>query len=110
MVEATLLLLGIYEDTGSLTYSRTTSRDLRAAGFLLEQGANLGILNDFLNHPLSLRPSKPYTTSFELLPRRTSFTATPWLSPVERPKKWMKSFLPLRTSSATCWIQTRSSY
>ncbi len=54
MVEATLLLLGIYEDTGSLTYSRTTSRDLRAAGFLLEQGANLGILNDFLNHPLSL--------------------------------------------------------
>jgi tRNA nucleotidyltransferase (CCA-adding enzyme) len=60
MVEATLLLLGIYEDTGSLTYSRTTARDLRAAGFLLEQGANLGILNDFLNHPLSIEQQAVY--------------------------------------------------
>jgi tRNA nucleotidyltransferase (CCA-adding enzyme) len=60
MVEATLLLLGIYEDTGSLTYSRTTSRDLRAAAFLLEQGANLGIANDFLNHPLSLEQQAVY--------------------------------------------------
>jgi tRNA nucleotidyltransferase (CCA-adding enzyme) len=60
MVEATLLLLGIYEDTGSLTYSRTTPRDLRAAGFLLEQGANLGILNDFLNHPLSIQQQVIY--------------------------------------------------
>ncbi len=52
-VHATLLLLGIYEDTGSLTYSRTTPRDLRAAGYLLEQGASLQIAADFLNHPLS---------------------------------------------------------
>jgi tRNA nucleotidyltransferase (CCA-adding enzyme) len=52
-VEATLLLLGIYEDTGSLTYSRTTARDLRAASFLLEQGASLQIAAEFLNHPLS---------------------------------------------------------
>ncbi len=53
VVYATLLLLGIYEDTGTLTYSRTTSRDLEAAAFLLEQGANLRIATDFLNHPLS---------------------------------------------------------
>jgi tRNA nucleotidyltransferase (CCA-adding enzyme) len=53
-VQSTLLLLGIYEDTGSLTYSRTTPRDLRAAAFLLEQGAELTIAADFLNHPLSL--------------------------------------------------------
>jgi tRNA nucleotidyltransferase (CCA-adding enzyme) len=52
-IHATLLLLGIYEDTGSLTYTRTTSRDLRAASFLLEQGASLNIAADFLNHPLS---------------------------------------------------------
>lgn len=52
-VHATMLLLGIYEDTGSLTYDRTTARDLRAASFLLEQGANLQIAADFLNHPLS---------------------------------------------------------
>jgi tRNA nucleotidyltransferase (CCA-adding enzyme) len=53
MIHATLLLLGIYEDTGSLTYTRTTSRDLLAASFLLERGASLRIAGDFLNHPLS---------------------------------------------------------
>ncbi len=52
-IQATLLLLGIYEDTGSLTYTRTTPRDVRAAAYLLEQGASLKIANDFLNHPLS---------------------------------------------------------
>ena len=52
-VQATLLLLGIYEDTGSLTYSRTTARDLRAASYLLDQGASLRLAADFINHPLS---------------------------------------------------------
>ncbi len=52
-MQATLLLLGIYEDTGSLTYSRTTPRDVRAAAWLLERGANLKIAADFLNPPLS---------------------------------------------------------
>jgi tRNA nucleotidyltransferase (CCA-adding enzyme) len=52
-IQSTLLLLGIYEDTGSLTYTRTTARDLRAAGYLIDQGASLQIANDFLNHPLS---------------------------------------------------------
>lgn len=52
-IPATLLLLGIYEDTGSLTYTRTKPRDLNAAAFLLGRGANLEIANDFLNHPLS---------------------------------------------------------
>jgi tRNA nucleotidyltransferase (CCA-adding enzyme) len=60
MVQATLLLLGIYEDTGSLTYTRTTPRDLNAASYLLEQGANLGIASDFLNHPLSLPQQAVY--------------------------------------------------
>jgi tRNA nucleotidyltransferase (CCA-adding enzyme) len=53
VIHATLLLLGIYEDTGSLTYTRTTSRDLQAASFLLERGASLRIAVNFLNHPLS---------------------------------------------------------
>jgi tRNA nucleotidyltransferase (CCA-adding enzyme) len=54
-VQATMLLLGIYEDTGSLTYTRTTPHDLTAAAFLLQHGANLQIAGDFLNHPLSLK-------------------------------------------------------
>ncbi|MGC8874062.1 MAG: CBS domain-containing protein [Chloroflexia bacterium] len=52
-LEATLLLLGIYEDTGSLSYPSTTPEDLRAAAWLLEQGASLQLVSRYLNGPLS---------------------------------------------------------
>lgn len=52
-LEATLLMLGIYEDTGMLTYGGTTSRDIRAASWLLDQGAVLDTVRRFLQHPLS---------------------------------------------------------
>lgn len=39
--EASLLLMGLHEDTGSFSYRDTTGDDLRAAGWLLEQGASL---------------------------------------------------------------------
>ena len=60
MIQATTLLLGIYEDTGSLTYTRTNARDLHAASYLLDQEANLRIASDFLNHPLSTDQQKLY--------------------------------------------------
>ena len=56
-LEGTLMLLGIYEDTGSLSYTTTTPRDLRSAAWLLEQGANLDAAADFLRHPLD-EPSR----------------------------------------------------
>jgi tRNA nucleotidyltransferase (CCA-adding enzyme) len=59
-IEATLILLGIYEDTGSLTYTRTTARDLNAASYLLGRGASLEIAADFLNHPLSIQQQELY--------------------------------------------------
>lgn len=54
-VQATLLALGIHEDTGSLTYAATTYRDVRALAWLMEpqQGVNLEVLSHFLQHPLS---------------------------------------------------------
>ncbi len=52
-IHATLLLLGIYEDTGTLTYSRTKPADIRAAAYLVENGADLQIAVNFLNHPLT---------------------------------------------------------
>jgi len=55
LIQATLLLLGIYEDSGSLTYSNTTPEDLIAAAYLLENGASLKIAAHFLNPPLSLQ-------------------------------------------------------
>jgi tRNA nucleotidyltransferase (CCA-adding enzyme) len=60
-LEATLLLLGIYEDTGSLSYATTTPRDLQSAAWLLEQEANLGVVNDFLRHPLDERYRAVYS-------------------------------------------------
>ncbi|NPV08630.1 MAG: CBS domain-containing protein [Anaerolineae bacterium] len=52
-LEATLFVLGIYEDTGGLTYSGTTPRDLLAAARLMELGANLEIVREFLSYPLT---------------------------------------------------------
>ncbi len=60
--QATLLLLGIYEDTGSLTFASTTARDARAAAYLMEQGANLDILGNYLNSPLSAQQLVLYET------------------------------------------------
>ena len=51
--EATLMLLGIYEDTGGLTYDTTTARDVRAAAVTLEQGAQMNVVRRFLNMALS---------------------------------------------------------
>jgi tRNA nucleotidyltransferase (CCA-adding enzyme) len=54
--EATLLLLGIYEDTGSLTYDTTGPRDAQAAAWLLEQGALLNVVRRFLQ--IALTPAQ----------------------------------------------------
>lgn len=64
-IEATLLLLGIYEDTGSLLYTDTNVRDVRAAAFLLEQGANLAEANEFLHHSLNEAQRKLYHALLE---------------------------------------------
>lgn len=47
-LDATLQLLGLYQDTGRLSSPNTTGRDLRAAALLLERGADLQLLNRFL--------------------------------------------------------------
>ncbi len=51
--EATLFLLGIYEDTGSLTFSTTRTLDIDMASYLLSRGANLDIVARYINRPLS---------------------------------------------------------
>jgi tRNA nucleotidyltransferase (CCA-adding enzyme) len=46
--EATIMCLGIYEDTGSFTFPSTTENDFQAAAFLLSKGANLNIVSDLI--------------------------------------------------------------
>ena len=51
--EATIMCLGIYEDTGSFTFPSTTERDFSAAAYLLSKGANLNVVADLIARELS---------------------------------------------------------
>jgi len=47
-IQATLFLIGLYEDTGNLTFPSTLPEDAYAAGFLLDRKADLHMLSTFL--------------------------------------------------------------
>ncbi len=47
-IQTTLFLLGIYEDTGNLTFPSTTAEDAYAAAYLLERKADLTVASSFL--------------------------------------------------------------
>ncbi len=51
--EATIMALGIYEDTGQFTFPSTTAQDMEAAAWLLGRGANLNTVSDMMTSDLS---------------------------------------------------------
>jgi len=51
--EATIICLGIYEDTGSFTFPSTTKRDFLSAAFLLSKGANLKTISNLIIREIS---------------------------------------------------------
>ena len=51
--EATIMGLGLYEDTGCFTFTSTTEHDLYALWWLKTQGMDIGFIADFLNRELS---------------------------------------------------------
>lgn len=50
--EATIMSLGIHEDTGSFTFSSTRSEDHMEAAWLIKKGANLNLIGDMLTREL----------------------------------------------------------
>lgn len=48
-MHATLFLMGIYEDTGNLSYPGVTPEDARMAAFLIENGADLNVVTAYLS-------------------------------------------------------------
>lgn len=83
-LEATLLLLGIYEDTGALTYGSTTPRDLQAAAWLLSDGrARLDIVREYLNYPMSDPQKVLYEQLIERLETRTVHGHTIVIGPAQ---------------------------
>ncbi|MFB6346108.1 MAG: CBS domain-containing protein, partial [bacterium] len=51
--DATLFLLGLHQETGSLQFGSTSARDYAAGQFVLENGANLDVVQNFSHKPLS---------------------------------------------------------
>ncbi len=51
--EATVLALGIYEDTGSLTFSSTREEDFLAMAYLRSRGARLSMIPDMITRELT---------------------------------------------------------
>jgi len=76
--EATLLLLGIYENTGNLTLPGTSRADLTCAAWLLGQGARLDAIGEFLwrslpapqEHSYHDSTIRPNLTAADLMSRR----------------------------------------
>ena len=46
--EATVMMLGIYENTGNLIFPSTKEDDFKAAGYLVRKGANLSVLSNVI--------------------------------------------------------------
>ena len=65
--DATLLALGIYEDTGSFKYDNTTKDDIDAIKFLVEVGIDFDIINDVLTNKMDERSLKILETAVENL-------------------------------------------
>lgn len=53
IAEATVMALGIHVDTGSLIFEQSTVRDAKALAWLMEQGASLRTLAEFVEPGLS---------------------------------------------------------
>ncbi len=52
--EATIMALGMYEDTGSFTFSSTTPEDLEAMAYLLRRGADLNVVAQMVTRELTV--------------------------------------------------------
>jgi tRNA nucleotidyltransferase (CCA-adding enzyme) len=51
--EATIMALGLFEDTGSFTFSSTTPEDFEAAAYLLRHGADLNVVAQMVTRELT---------------------------------------------------------
>lgn len=67
--EATLFTIGIFEDTGCLTYDISTKRDVDAVSHLWAHNINTRLLQEYLRAPLSTAQKK----LFEKLMRKRDF-------------------------------------
>src|ERR1035437_9855797 len=68
-LEASVMALGIHDDTGSLTYPGATAYDADALAFVMAQGADMEVVNQWLQRSLTPEQSElldELTRSLEL--------------------------------------------
>ncbi len=65
--EATVMALGIHVDTGSLTYEGTTARDAIALAWLMEQGASLSVIAQYVDPGLSPQLQELFASALDNL-------------------------------------------
>jgi CBS domain-containing protein len=70
-LDSTVMLIGLYEDTGHLTFPSTSAEDARAAAFLLENKADLNVAGFFLNPPYEENQKE---ILFEMMKETTKYT------------------------------------
>ncbi len=63
--EATVIGMGIYEDTGSFLFSSTTHYDLIAAAWLRKKGMDVGLISDFMHKDLDAKQVSLLNTLLE---------------------------------------------
>ena len=69
--EATIMALGLYEDTGSFTFISTTQDDYLAAAYLLSKGASLNVISDIITREMTPEQVGLLNDMIEGLTRRT---------------------------------------
>jgi tRNA nucleotidyltransferase (CCA-adding enzyme) len=84
-IEATAMALGIHVDTGSLTFDHTTVRDAAALTWLMQQGASLTAIGEYVEPGLSPQLQDLLSIALETLQTETirSYEITWVLLPVE---------------------------
>jgi tRNA nucleotidyltransferase (CCA-adding enzyme) len=70
-LDSTVLLIGLYEDTGHLTFPSTSAGDARATAYLLENKADLNVAGFFLNPPYEEQQKE---ILFEMMKETDKFT------------------------------------
>jgi tRNA nucleotidyltransferase (CCA-adding enzyme) len=70
-IEATVMALGIHSDTGSLTYIETTPRDGKALAWLMEQGANINVISEYVEPSLSPQLQQSLSEAMENIQTET---------------------------------------
>ena len=66
-VEATVMALGIHVDTGSLTFEQSTVRDALALAWLMQQGAKISTIAEYVDPGFSPQLQQIFSECLELL-------------------------------------------